>query len=72
MVRHWTGQMSMQASHSMQQRRLEDGLHVAVEAALDLARGLLGGEAELDLEVERLEALASARRGVIFWRGDGL
>src|ERR1039457_4761617 len=37
------------------QRRLEDSLDVAVEAALDLARGLLGGEADLDLGADALE-----------------
>ena len=40
----------------------EHGLHVAVEAALHLLGGLLGGEAQLDLDVELLEALLEARR----------
>ena len=39
------------------QLRGEHRLHVAVEAALHFLRGLLGGEAELDLDVELLEAL---------------
>ncbi len=40
----------------------EDGLDVAVEAALHFARGLLGGEAQLHFDVQLLEALASDRR----------
>src|SRR5205085_11663575 len=36
--------------------RGEDGLDVAVQAALDFARRLLGREAELDLDVELPEA----------------
>src|SRR5580704_13011594 len=39
------------------QLRAEHGLHVAVEAALHLLLHLLGGEAELHLDVELLEAL---------------
>src|SRR5690606_11590836 len=37
--------------------RGEDGLQVAIQAPLDLGRDLLGGEAELDLDVELAEAL---------------
>ena len=57
MVRHCTGQMSMQASHSMQRGGGEDGLDVAVQAALHFARGLLGVEAQLDFDVQLLEAV---------------
>src|SRR5262249_22256522 len=39
------------------QRVGEDGLNVAIEAALDLARDLLGGEAQLHLDVELPETL---------------
>ena len=57
MVRHCTGQMSMQASHSMHSVGGEHGLDVAVQAALHFARGLLGVEAELHFDVQLLEAL---------------
>ena len=57
MVRQSTGQMSMQASHSMHSLAVEHRLDVAVEAALHFLRGLLGVEAELHLDVELLEAL---------------
>ena len=48
----------MQASHSMQRFGGEDGLDIAVQAALHFARGLLGGEAQLHFDVQLLEALA--------------
>ena len=72
MVRHCTGQMSMQASHSMHSGAGEDRLDVAVEAALHLARGLLGGEAQLHLDVDALEALASDRRAASSGACEGL
>ncbi len=46
----------MQASHSMHFGCGEDGLDVAVEAALHFARGLLGAEAEFDFDVQFFEA----------------
>ena len=44
---------------------------VAVEAALDFRRRLLGGEAELDLDVEPLKRFVSSAC-CIFVRGSGL
>ena len=62
MVRHCSGQMSMQASHSMHLAAVKTVSHVAVQAALDFTRGLLGVEAELHFDVQLLEPLASDRR----------
>ena len=47
----------MQASHSMHCWLDEGCLDVAVEAALDFARRLLGREPEFDLDVQLFEAL---------------
>ena len=49
------GQMSTQASHSMQSLRVEHGLHVAVQAALRLGERQLAVEAELDLDRDVLQ-----------------
>ena len=70
-VRQSTGQTSTQASHSMQSGAGEVRLDVAVQAALHLGRGLLRGEAELDLDRHAAEALGSSTC-CIFWRFAGI
>ena len=52
--------------------RGEDGLDVAIEAALHFARGLLGVEARAPLRCSAARSAAPDRRAVIFWRGAGL
>jgi hypothetical protein len=50
----------------------EDRLDVAVQAALDLARRLLGREAELDLERSSSSKPLDEIDVLIFWRPTGL